>query len=251
MEKVIAEVIKNELISNDIYEMTIKTSIKAKPGQFINISVNDKSLLLRRPISIKDVSGTRLKISYRVVGAGTKILSEMKKNDKIDLLGPLGNGFKIVKKRKVLIIGGGIGVPPMIYLAKKLHKFNDITIIAGFKNKSQIIYEEELKQYGKLFITTDDGSYGFKGNVIQFLNQNNIDFDIFYACGPTILLKCLDEKYFNVKEGYISFEERMACGIGACYGCVCKPKTLKDGMLRVCKEGPVFELGVIDYGFKG
>lgn len=242
-----AKITKKIQLTNDIFEYTLEFKNDAVPGQFINIKTGDNSLLLRRPISIKDSNEEEIVITFRVVGAGTKILAEKNVGDTLDIIAPLGNGFPLKENKKVLILGGGIGVPPMVGLAKELSKTCDVTTIIGFRDKSQIIYEEELKKYGKLYVTTDDGSYGFKGNVLQCIDAFNIDFDCLYACGPTVLLKYTDLKYNGKKEGYISFEERMACGVGVCYGCVCKPKRIENGMLRVCKEGPVFSLGVIDY----
>lgn len=243
----LAKITSKKELTKDVYEFTLEFKNDAKPGQFINIKTGDNSLLLRRPISIKDSNENEIVITFRVVGAGTKILASKNVGDKLDIIAPLGNGFPLKENKRVLILGGGIGVPPMVGLAKELSKNNDVTIIIGFRDKSQIIYEDELKKYGKLFVTTDDGSYGFKGNILQCIDEHNIDFDVLYACGPSVLLKFTDKKYQGIKEGYISFEERMACGVGVCYGCVCKPKKLENGMLRVCKEGPVFSLGVIDY----
>lgn len=243
----LAKITKKIKLTSDIYEFTLDFKNDAKPGQFINIKTGDNSLLLRRPISIKDCNPNEIVITFRVVGEGTSILSKKEVGDELDIIAPLGNGFPLKENKKVLILGGGIGVPPMVGLAKELSKTCDVTTVIGFRDKEQIIYEDELKNYGKLYVTTDNGSYGFKGNVLQCVDSNKIDFDIVYACGPTVLLKYTDLKYNGIKEGYISFEERMACGVGVCYGCVCKPKKLENGMLRVCKEGPVFSLGVIDY----
>lgn len=243
----IARVLRNDLIAYETYEMEIEGFTNAHAGQFVNIKTGDNALLLRRPISISEVLDNSIVITYKVVGKGTTVLSQKKPGDYLDVLGPLGNGFSLCKNKKVLLIGGGIGVPPLVEAAKRLSKDNEVTIVIGARDKSQVIYEEKLSTYGKVYVTTDDGSYKDKGNVIECIEKNNIDFDIFYACGPSIMLKFLDLKYNGVKEGYISFEERMACGVGICYGCVCVPRELKDGMLRVCKEGPVFGLGVIKY----
>lgn len=243
----IAKILRNDLIALDTYEMEIEGFTNANAGQFINIKTGDNALLLRRPISISEVLDKSIIITYKVVGKGTTVLSKKLPGDTLDILGPLGNGFTLCKGKKVLLIGGGIGVPPLVETAKRLSKDNEVTIVIGARDKSQVIYEEKLSRYGNVYVTTDDGSYKDKGNVLECIEKNNIDFDIFYACGPSVMLKYLDYKYYNVKEGYISFEERMACGVGICYGCVCTPKELKNGMLRVCKEGPVFGLGVIKY----
>lgn len=241
-----AIILENKQIADEVYEMTLAGHFEALPGQFVNIKLNNERLLLRRPISIYDANSDMVKIIYKTVGEGTTILSQMKKNDMLDVLGPVGSGFPIYKNKNVLIVGGGIGVPPLHYLAKCLNECN-ITFVLGFRNSAQVILEHELEQFGKVIVTTDDGSYGFKGNVLEAIEHYRIDFDVVYACGPTKMLEFLDKKYQGVREGYISFEERMACGMGICYGCVCKPKKIENGMLRVCKEGPVFPLGVIDY----
>lgn len=243
----LAKVIRNDLISDLTYEMEIEGFTEAKAGQFINIKTGDNALLLRRPISISEILDNSIVITYKVVGAGTLVLSQKKPGDILDILGPLGNGFPLKENKKALLIGGGIGVPPLVELAKKLSKTCEVITVIGARDKSQVIYEEKLSKYSKVYVTTDDGSYKEKGNVIECIERNNLDFDIFYACGPSVMLKFLDLKYQEKKEGYISFEERMACGVGICYGCVCKPRELKDGFLRVCKEGPVFGLGVIKY----
>lgn len=241
-------IIRNNLISDDTYEMEIEGFADAAPGQFVNVKTGDNALLLRRPISISEVKDSSIIITYKVVGAGTKILSEKKAGDVLDILGPLGNGFPIVSNQNVVLVGGGIGVPPLVETAKKLKKAGcNVSIVIGARNKSLIIYDDKLEKYGKVYIATDDGSKGFKGNVIQCIKENNIEFETLYACGPNVMLKFLDLEYNGKKKGYLSFEERMACGVGICYGCICKPREIKDGFLRVCKEGPVFELGVVKY----
>lgn len=248
MRKEIGKIIRNNLIIDDTFEMEIEGFTDARPGQFVNVKTGDNALLLRRPISISEVTETSIIITYKVVGAGTKILSEKKPGDVLDILGPLGNGFPICKGEDVVLVGGGIGVPPLVETAKKLKKAGcNVSVVIGARNKSLVIYDEKLKNYGTVYVATDDGSMGFKGNVIECIEANNIKFDTLYACGPNIMLKFLDMKYQGVKKGYLSFEERMACGVGICYGCICKPREIKNGFLRVCKEGPVFELGVVKY----
>ena len=237
-------IVKNDKIADGIYEMALETSIKAIPGQFINIDVNRANLILRRPISISNLDDNRLTIIYRVVGEGTDSLKEMQIGTEVNILAPLGNGYPIVSEKKVLIVGCGMGVAPMYYLAKKLSANNNLTIILGFSNSKLAYLQNDFNDFGNVIITTDDGSIGFKGNVLQYIKENKLDFDTIYACGPHVVLKRLDLKYKGKKEGYLSFEERMACGIGACYGCVIKTK---EGFKRVCKEGPIFELGVIEY----
>lgn len=244
----IGEVIKNNPILEDTFEMEIAGFADAKPGQFVNVSVGDKSMLLRRPISISQVKEESIVIIYKVVGKGTEILASKKPGDVLDVLGPLGNGFPLKNNRKVLLVGGGIGVPPLVETAKKLKENGcEVNAVIGARNKGLVILEDELKKYGNVYVATDDGSYGLKGNVIDCIEQNKIDFDVLYACGPNIMLKFLDNKYYGSKEGYLSFEQRMACGVGICYGCILKPKEERESFLRVCKDGPVFELGVVKH----
>lgn len=242
--KDLALVVKNDKIAEGIFELELELDSNPRPGQFVNISVNRPDLLLRRPISISDYNDNRLKVIYRVVGEGTKALSNVKIGEKLDTLHPLGNGFPLVSGKKILIVGCGMGVAPMYFLAKELSKNNDLTIILAYSNEKITYLTKAFDSFGKVIITTDDGSIGYKGNVIQYLNENEVDFDTLYACGPLIVLKNLDLKYKNIKEGYLSFESRMACGIGACAGCVIKTKA---GLRRVCKDGPIFKLGEIAY----
>ncbi len=242
-----AKVLSNVNLKEKIFEMKLEfnNKINAMAGQFVNISTMNSSMLLKRPISISKINNNVLTITYRVVGEGTKAISNFKIGDYVEVLAPLGNGFKIVENKTCLLIGGGIGIPPLVELQDRLlEKGNKVITVLASRSEDLLIYEEKFKN---LFITTDDGSKGFKGNVIEFLKQSNIEFDTLYACGPSRMLQGLDNMYFGKKEGYISFEERMACGIGACYGCICKTKTVENGYMRVCKEGPVFELGVVKY----
>ena len=239
-----ALITSNEKIAKDIYELSLELDADVNPGQFININVNRPDLLLRRPISISNYENNRLKVIYRTVGAGTKALSKISVGNKLDVLYPLGNGFPLVENKNVLIVGCGMGVAPMLYLAKELSKNNNLTIILAFQNKDYAYLTDAFDNYGNVVITTDDGSIGYKGNVLEYLKNNKINFDTLYACGPMIVLKNLDLKYRDIKEGYLSFESRMACGIGACYGCVINTK---NGLKRVCKDGPIFKLGEVVY----
>ena len=241
-----AQILENKKIIDDVYQLTVKGDFKPLAGQFINIKLNNEALLLRRPISVYDANHNSLSVIYRVVGAGTKELASYKPGQELNILGPLGNGFPLVKNKRVLIVGGGIGVPPMYFLAKMLKDENDITFVLGFRSKSQIILENELKKYGDVFVATDDGSYGYHGNVLKFIEENKIDFDVIYACGPMPMLRAV--KQFAIDkdiEAQISLEERMACGIGACLGCVCKTKDKDEhthvNNTRICTDGPVFE----------
>lgn len=246
----IAVVESQEKIANGIYSLWINTptvASKAVPGQFINIYTNNQSLLLPRPISICEIdkAGGRLRLVYRVVGKGTDEFSGLKKDDKIKILGPIGNGFPLMDK-KSLLVGGGIGIPPMLELAKQL---NNPTIVAGYRD--ELFLDTELSNAGQLFVSSDNGAFGTKGNVMDAIKANNIKPEVIYACGPMIMLKALKEYAAeNNIPAYISLEERMACGVGACLGCVCKTVE-KDhhthvNNTRVCTEGPVFEAKEVD-----
>lgn len=239
------KVIYNKQIALDTFEMKLETSMMAtlaKPGMFINISLKDASKLLKRPISICQVDENNLIITYKINGAGTLDLSTYKPGTLLETIGPLGNGFTLVENKKILVVGGGIGVPPLLELSRKLKDLgNELVIILAFRNKESMIYLEEFKALGEVVVTTDDGSYGFKGNALDYLNNNELLFDTLYSCGPEILLKKLEEKYLGC-EGYLSYEARMACGVGLCHGCVKGEKHY-----CVCTDGPVFKLGVI-YG---
>ena len=238
-------VIYNKQIALDTFEMKLETTYMAKdakPGMFINISLNDSSKLLKRPISICQIDNNNLIITYKINGEGTKILSTYQSGTILEAIGPLGNGFTLVENKKILVVGGGIGVPPLLELSRNLKKLNnEIVIILAFRNKESMIYLEEFKSLGEVIVTTDDGSYGYMGNAINYLEQNPINFNTLYSCGPEILLKKLEEKYIGF-EGYLSYEARMACGVGLCHGCVKGEKHY-----CVCTDGPVFKLGVI-YG---
>lgn len=243
----IAMVISQKEIAKDIFDLTIQTKDIAKharAGQFISLYCNDGTKLLPRPISLCEIDskmGT-LRLVYRVTGehAGTKQFSEMKQGDEIRVLGPLGNGFELSEK-KAFLIGGGIGIPPMLQLAKVLNC--EKTAVLGYRDELFLL--DDFKNVCDTYIATEDGSAGTKGNVIDAIKANALEADMIYACGPTPMLRALKayaEK--NDMECYISMEERMACGIGACLACVCKTKE-KDhhtnvNNKRVCKEGPVF-----------
>ena len=245
MFKEYLEIVYNKEIAKDTFEMKLNSKEiykEAKCGQFINVGLDDESKLLKRPISICEVLDGALVITYKINGEGTKQLSKYEQGKKLEVIGPLGNGYTVVENKKVLVVGGGIGVPPLLELSKKLkEQGNEIYVILAFRDKDSIFYEDRFKELGKVYVTTDDGSYGYKGNAIAFLDENEIAFDYIYSCGPEILLRKLEEKYAG-KKGYLSYEARMACGVGLCHGCVKGEKHY-----CVCTDGPVFELGVI-YG---
>lgn len=241
-----AVIIRQEEIAEGIYSMWLKTDQiagAAKAGQFISVYCEDGSRILPRPISICEIDKeeSSLHIVYRVVGKGTEEFSKKTAGDTLDVLGPLGNGFPL-KDKKAFLIGGGIGIPPILELAKQLDC--EKQIILGYRNSDMFLLDEFQKQ-GEVYIATEDGSAGTKGNVIDAINANGLKADVLYACGPTPMLKAL-KAYAGEKdmECWISMEEKMACGIGACLACVCKSKEVDAHTnvhnKRICKEGPVF-----------
>ena len=231
----IYEIISNEPLTKDICKMILKgdTQYITAPGQFINLKLDGK--FLRRPISVCDYDDETITIIYKVVGEGTKQMSEMKAGEKLDCITGLGNGYDISKSKKPLVIGGGVGVPPMYNLTKCLIAAGQKpTVILGFNTKSEIFYEEEFKSLGaEVIVATADGSYGVKGFVTDAMSE---DYDYFYTCGPMPMFRAIENKAKT--SGQYSFEERMGCGFGACMGCSCKTKY---GYKRICKDGPVLE----------
>ena len=230
---------KRELIK-DVYEMVVEgdaAKFIAAPGQFINIKINDaKQPYLRRPMSICDYDDTHIKFIFRVVGEGTKILATKNVGDELDCLTGLGNGFIDLDYKHAVVIGGGLGVPPMYRLAKDLvAKGVEVTAILGFNSKKDIFYKEEFEAICKTYVATMDGSEGIKGTVVTVLENEDIPMDVYYTCGPEKMLDALVLKYPD--NGYLSFEARMGCGFGACMGCSCKTKTRP--YKRICVEGPV------------
>lgn len=230
------KILSNEPLTKDVYKMMLEgdTEYITAPGQFINIALDGK--YLRRPISVCDYDEDCITIIYKVVGEGTEQMSALKIGTVLDVLTGLGNGYDISKSTKPLLIGGGVGVPPMYNLAKTLIANGQVpTVILGFNTADEVFYEQEFKTLGcDTFVTTADGSYGIKGFVTDALD--GIDFDYFYTCGPLPMFKAI----YNAvdKDGQFSFEERMGCGFGACMGCSCKTKY---GNKRICKDGPVLE----------
>ncbi len=242
-----AKVVSQQCIGTDIYSMVIETEAAqtAVAGQFISVYVNDKTKLLPRPISICEVDKEKstLRIVYRVVGGGTKEMATYKAGDSVDIIGPLGNGFMQREGKKAILIGGGIGIPPMVELAKELKDKAEVQIVAGYRD--ELFLTDELEANGALYIATEDGSTGTKGTVIDAIKANKIEGNVIYACGPTPMLKAIKEYALPLGiECQLSLEERMACGIGACLACVCQSKE-KDSHSnvnnkRICKDGPVF-----------
>lgn len=230
-------------IAEDTIEMKLEdnyiTQI-AEPGQFIYIAL--PNFTLRRPISIADVDREQkqLTILFKIFGRGTASFAAYEPGMIVDCIGPNGNGFPFDtdKMEKVLLIGGGIGVPPLYYLGKKLKsKGIEVTSILGYQTAAQVFYEEEFNQLGETIVVTDDGSYGEKGYVTDIITDS-FNFDFYYSCGPTGMLRALTSKLQD-KKGYISLEERMGCGVGACAACVVSTKN-EQGYLKICHDGPVF-----------
>lgn len=228
------KILSNDALTEDVYKMVLggDTQYIIAPGQFINIQLDGK--FLRRPISVCDYSDDTITIIYKVVGEGTEQMKHLAVGEVLDVLTGLGNGYDISKSTKPLLIGGGVGVPPMYNLAKALIKDGQkVSVVLGFNTAKEIFYEQEFKALGcDTYVTTVDGSYGIKGFVTDAMKD--IDYDYFYTCGPLPMFKAV----YNATEtsGQFSFEERMGCGFGACMGCSCKTKY---GNKRICKDGPV------------
>lgn len=238
---------KAACIGTGIYEMRFKSenmAKAAKPGQFVSVYSNDGSRLLPRPISICSIENDELRIVYRVVGKGTDEFSGMSAGEELDVQGPLGNGYDVnapYASKKAILFGGGIGIPPMLELAKQLKCEKDIVL--GYRD--ELFLNEEFEQYGRVTIATEDGNCGTKGNVLDAVKAHGIEGEVIYACGPTPMLRAIKAYALeNNIECYISLEEKMACGIGACLACVCKTKEKDEhsqvNNTRICKEGPVF-----------
>ena len=228
------EIIENIPLTDCVYKMVLRGDVSeiTAPGQFVNIKL--EGMYLRRPISVCDVTEDTLTIIYKVVGKGTRLMSEMK-NGVLDILTGLGNGYDLTFAGDMpVLIGGGVGVPPMYLLAKRLIRDGrQVKVILGFNTKNEIFYEDAFKALGaEVFVTTVDGSYGINGFVTDALKD--MRYSYFYTCGPEPMLKAVYKA--SVTSGQMSFEKRMGCGFGACMGCSCKTIT---GYKRICKEGPV------------
>ncbi len=250
--KMTASIIRQDNIATDIYSMVLSAPAIAKeavPGQFIDLYSADGSRLLPRPISLCEIdkeAGT-LRIVYRIAGAGTREFSKLTSEHTVDILGPLGNGFTL-RDRKAILIGGGIGIPPMLQLAKKLNC--EKAIVLGYRDESFLA--EEFKPYGNVYMSSDSGTLGVKGTVMDAISSYGIEGEVIYACGPTPMLRAIKEYALaNGIEAQLSLEEKMACGIGACLACVCKSKEIDDHSKvynkRVCKDGPVFDAGEVEF----
>ena len=232
-------------LAEGIFSMWLKAediAAAALPGQFVSLYSWDGSTLLPRPISICEIEPSRgcIRLVYRVAGKGTEGFSILTAGDRIEVMGPLGNGFT-PEGEKALLIGGGIGIPPMLELAKQLKISKEIVL--GYRDITFL--DKEFEAYGKVYLSTEDGSIGTKGNVLDALRANRLTADIIYGCGPTPMLRGIQEyaREHGIR-AQLSLEERMACGIGACLGCVCQTKDTDPHTnvknTRICKDGPVF-----------
>lgn len=237
MKQGLFSITQNEKIAQSVYKMRLSgdTSAIKKAGQFVNIKLD--GFFLRRPISVCDYTAEELLIIYKVVGKGTEKMSAMEKGEQLDILTGLGNGYDLtVKTKKPVLIGGGVGVPPLYKLSKEFkNQGKRVSVILGFNSEKEIFFEEEFKEIAdRVLICTADGSYGIKGFVTDAIKD--IDFDYFFTCGPEPMFKALESTIDKGISGQLSFEQRMGCGFGACMGCSCKTLT---GNKRICREGPV------------
>ena len=243
-----ARVVSQECLAGGIYSMWIEAmdmAAAARAGQFFSLYTKDASRLLPRPISICEIDKGqgRLRLVYRVAGAGTEEFSRYRTGDYITVLGPLGNGFPTEEnpKKRAFLVGGGIGIPPMLQLAKELAC--EKQILLGYRD--ELFLNRELAAYGSVWVATENGSTGTKGNVLDIIREHGLTADVIYACGPVPMLRALKEYAIqHSMECWISLEERMACGVGACLACVCQSKEIDSHShvhnKRICKDGPVF-----------
>lgn len=233
------DIVSNEAIAEKIYRMVLRGNTTGiRPGQFVEIAV--PGCYLRRPLSVCDIEGNLMTIIYKTIGEGTARMAQMKSGETIDILSGLGNGYDLTKAGKeVLLIGGGVGVPPLIYAAKQLRKAGkNVHVVMGFNTQSEVFAEQVFKELGcRVDVCTMDGSYGSKGVVTDLLHK---PAPYYYACGPMPMIKALLRTIGT--NGQISMEERMGCGAGLCMGCTIETK---EGFKRVCKEGPVFDAGAL------
>ncbi|OKL37194.1 dihydroorotate dehydrogenase electron transfer subunit [Domibacillus mangrovi] len=256
IQKELMTVTNQTEIAHNIYEMTLQGTLvdqMNEPGQFVHLKAGEEMIpLLRRPISIARIEQEKQEFTmiYRAEGTGTKALAKKRTGDFVDVLGPLGHGFPVEEAQPgqtALLIGGGIGVPPLYELSRRLNANGVKTIhVLGFQNKEAAFYTEQFISLGDTYVSTVDGSLGEQGFVTDIVNNHGLKADIFYSCGPTVMLKAVEQLH-AAPSGYISLEERMGCGIGACFACVCHPKEDESGTayLKVCSDGPVFLAGEV------
>lgn len=241
MEEVKFKILENKKLTDLIYILRLEGNTKSikNSGEFVNLKL--PNYYLRRPISVADFDENTLTLIYKILGEGTKDLSKLEEGTYLDILVGLGNGFNLDTK-KPLLVAGGIGIAPFVKVIKEFNKKGiKPTLVYGEQTKDNFILLDFFKENTNLYLTTDDGSVGFKGNAVSFLKENKIDFTTYYACGPLPMLKSLSEYNDN---GYLSLEARMGCGFGACMGCSIKTT---NGFKRVCKEGPVFMASEVIY----
>ncbi len=259
-EKTKGKVISQVSLAPGIYDLNIETTLaqSAHAGQFVGVFTDNASLLLPRPISICGVSDDRksIRLVYRVAGKGTDEFSRLKEGDEVSLLGVLGNGYDIEKIKSIgngntraLLLGGGIGVPPMLQLAKELQAAGvKVISVMGYRDAGTFLLDE-FKKYSDTYVASEDGSVGTKGNVLDAVKENGSEFDCICACGPLPMLKAI-KTFAGEKPAFISLEERMACGVGACLGCIVKTTDVDHhshvNNARICTDGPVFEASEVD-----
>ena len=247
------KVVAQEEIAPAIYELVLEGEMveAMRAGQFLHLRVPDDAHILRRPISISSInkSQNQCHLIYRIEGSGTAIFSTLKAGDSLDVMGPQGNGFDLSdldQRSRVLLVGGGIGVPPLLEVARQLNERGvEVTTVLGFATKDAVILGDVLSQYCKVFVTTDDGSYGIKGNVSVVIKELDSEFDAIYSCGAPGMMKYINQTFYNHPRAYLSLESRMACGMGACYACVLKVPDSETISQRVCEDGPVFKTGTV------
>lgn len=253
-QKVSATIISQKQIAEQIYDLWLETELAehAHAGQFVAVYPKSAATLLPRPVSICEVDREqcRLRLVYRIAGKGTAEFASYGTGDSLDILGILGNGFPVeaARGKKVFLMGGGIGIPPMLQLARELDA--EKHILLGYRNQD-LFLQDDLGEHGQVYIATEDGSVGVQGNVMDIIRVNELQADMIMACGPMPMLRAI--KKYAVEQGipaYISLEERMACGVGACLGCVCKTKEIDHHShvhnARICTDGPVFEADEVD-----
>ncbi|MEW8969126.1 dihydroorotate dehydrogenase electron transfer subunit [Mesobacillus jeotgali] len=248
------KIVSNKQIAKNIFEMVLVGELSAEmkqAGQFVHVKVADGfDPLLRRPISIASINEGSFTIVYRRQGKGTSLLAGKSTGMTVDVLGPLGNGFPVDEAKPgqtAILVGGGVGVPPMYELAKQLaRKGANVMTIIGFQSAHDVFYEKELAEFGEVYVATVDGSYGKKGFVTDVLDGLALEADFVFACGPTPMLRAIENRN-DARKTYLSLEERMGCGIGACFACVCHTKEDPQGYTykKVCSDGPVFQAGEV------
>lgn len=255
-----ATVVSQKQLGDGIFDLTLEAKAianEAKAGQFVSVYSNDPSKLLPRPISLCgfDKEKGTIRLVYRVTGegTGTEEFSKLKEGDTVRLIGPLGNGFTVISGKKAFLIGGGIGVPPMLQLAKEIVKEQTapIQVVMGYRDDNTFLLDE-FKEQAESFVSSDNGAVGTKGTVVDAIKENGLEAEVIYACGPMPMLRALkDYAAANDMECFVSMEERMACGIGACLACVCNSKEKDEhtnvNNKRICKEGPVFNARDVEW----